>query len=224
MKKWQIGLIGVLSVAAILMSASLIVSAIKEGDIEETNDPLLAVYEERVNSLEGEIERLKAEQYLIKENYENKITALEQVVEASKKDTEKEKEPIAPKEPEAEKSDVVYTYTVNDGEITLSGRRGESEKLYIPKLIDGLPVSNIGREAFKSAISTEIIIPEGVGKIDWFAFSNCENLKYVRIPKSVTKIEYGAFNGTEGVTIICYKDSYAYKYAKSYGYNIQTVE
>lgn len=222
MKKWQIGLIGVLSIAALLMCTSLIVSAIKDDTVVEEKDPLISVYEERVNTLEEEIERLKAEQYLIKENYENKISELKEVVELSKKETETEQ--TVPKEPEAEKSDVVYTYTVNSGKVTISGRRGEGEKLYIPKMIDGIPVATIGREAFKGSVSVEIIIPDGVEKIDWFAFSGCENLKYVKIPDSVVKIEYGAFNGVEGVTVVCNMDSYAYKYAKSYGYNIQIIE
>lgn len=222
MKKWQIGLVGVLSVAALLMCTSLIVSALKDDVLDEEQDPLIGVYEERVNTLENEIERLKAEQYLIKENYESKISELKEVVELSK--TETENDLVVPKEPETEKSDVVYTYTVNSGKVTINGRRGEGEKLYIPKVIDGIPVAVIGREAFKNSVSNEIIIPDGVEKIDWFAFSCCENLKYVKIPDSVVKIEYGAFNGVDGVTIVCNRDSYAYKYAKSYGYNIQIIE
>ena len=222
MKKWQIGLIGVLSVAALLMCTSLIVSAVMDGEEDEEIDPLISVYEERVNVLEGEIERLKAEQYLIKEDYEGKIEALEDAIEESRKKSEMEQ--IVSKEPELPKSNVAYTYTLSNGKINISGHKGDAEVLYIPRMIDGLLVSCIGREAFKGGSFSEIIIPDGVEKIDWFAFSNCLDLQTITIPKSVTKIEYGAFNGSDGITVACYKDSYAYKYAKSYGYNIDIIE
>ena len=222
MKKWQIGLIGVLSVAALLMCTSLIVSAMKETDVEDNDDPLISVYEERVNMLESEVERLKAEQYLIKEDYESKIEALEEFIEDRQKSPSIEE--LTTKEPEIPKSNVAYTYTLNDGKITISGHRGEAETLYIPKIIDGISVSCIGREAFKGATSVKIVIPDGVEKIDWFAFSNCTDLQSITLPKSITKIEYGAFNGNDSITFVCYKDSYAYKYAKSYGYKIEVIE
>lgn len=38
-----------------------------------------------------------------------------------------------------------------------------------------------------------VVIPEGVTRIEMFAFSNCRSLKSVAIPESVTEIEDGAF-------------------------------
>ena len=42
-------------------------------------------------------------------------------------------------------------------------------------------------------------IPEGVKKIERYAFDGCTGLTSITIPKSVTKIEYRAFNGCVGL-------------------------
>ena len=62
---------------------------------------------------------------------------------------------------------------------------------------------------------------DGVTEIGELAFSGCMNLKKITIPKSVEKIGKGAFDHTYhsdsdaiiDVTIYCYKDSAAHKYA-----------
>ena len=49
---------------------------------------------------------------------------------------------------------------------------------------------------------TDIVIPEGVTKIEANAFSGCTELKSVTIPKSVTRIGYNAFYNCTGLTEI----------------------
>ncbi len=117
--------------------------------------------------------------------------------------------------------DAMYTYTVSGGKVTLTGYIGSEEKVSVPATIEGKPVVGIGKETFKETAVREIVLPETVTYIDWFAFYGCYGLNSITIPKSVTKIEYGVFDGcSSSLTIFCPKNSYAEKYAKSYGIRV----
>ena len=62
------------------------------------------------------------------------------------------------------------------------------------------------------------IIPEGTTKIEWGAFSGCENLHSVLIPDSVTEIVNDAFYGCSGLASIDIPDSVTeIGYAAFYG-------
>ena len=54
---------------------------------------------------------------------------------------------------------------------------------------------------------TELRIPDGVTKINDYAFVNCTSLKSVYVPASVTNISSSAFNGCNGLTIYCEAES-----------------
>ena len=217
MKKLRMGLICVLVAAALLLSLNLIVSAVSEKE-KENEDALknaqdqALVYKQQISELEKKFAELKSEQYTSKLAYEEKISELELKLNAQS---------TYPTVSEAPKSDAVYTYTVSGNEITITSYKGSDKKLTIPQTIDGLRVAAIGREAFKGADFEEVILPSGLEKIDWFAFSGCLSLEDVTIPNSVNKIEYGAFDGVSNFKIHCFANSYAYKYAKSYGYRTE---
>lgn len=106
-------------------------------------------------------------------------------------------------------------------------------------------VTNIGRVAFKSCENlTSVIIPQGVTQIEESTFSGCSSLSNVTIPKgvtsisnaafysctslknitipeTVTSIDKSAFDTSVDLTIFCYKDSAAEKYAKTYKFKYQ---
>ncbi len=64
----------------------------------------------------------------------------------------------------------------------------------IPSSIEGYPVLYIGEAAFEDNLSLESVnIPEGVVRINRYAFSRCDNLKEVNIPSSVETIGFSAF-------------------------------
>lgn len=216
MNKIRIGIIGVLIVAALLMSLNLIVSAVEDKKEEDEKEQLatqseMQLYKEQVAALEKKLDELKEEQYVNNHEYEDKIAELElKLVAANTPSTPSEEKP---------KSDAKYTYTVSDDRVTITGYSGTDSILEIPDTVDGLPVVGIGREAFKGASFSEVILPSSLERIDWFAFSECAALKKARIPTSVSKIEYGAFDGAEGFVIVCTKNSYAHRYAKSYGFS-----
>lgn len=216
MNKVRIGIIGVLIVAALLMSLNLIVSAVEDKKEDEKKEQIatqseIQLYKEQVAALEKKLDELKEEQYVNNREYEDKIAELELKLVAANT-------PSAPSE-EKPKSDAKYTYTVSDDRVTITGYSGTDTTLVIPDTVDGLPVVGIGREAFKGASFGEVILPSSLERIDWFAFSECTSLKKVSIPTGVSRIEYGAFDGVDGFVIVCAKNSYAHRYAKSYGFS-----
>ena len=179
----------------------------EEGKGEEQYVAELAYYRERTEQLETELSQLKQEQYTANQAYEERISELELLLKT-------EEEPTTPP------VSATYTYTVSDNTVTITGYSGNETKLILPDTIDGLPVVTVGREAFKNSALVEVVLPSSVKKIDWFAFYGSRDLTSVTIPASVSKIEYGVFDGCERLTIRCEKNSYADKYARSYGMRV----
>jgi hypothetical protein len=82
-----------------------------------------------------------------------------------------------------------YTYTTNNGTITITKYIGSDAAVTIPSTIDGLPVTNIGDSAFFNCASlTYITIPNSVTSIGSHAFYSCFRLTSVTIPNSVASI------------------------------------
>jgi hypothetical protein len=87
-----------------------------------------------------------------------------------------------------------YTYTTNSGTITITGYTGPGGAVTIPSLLNGLPVTSIGDEAFRNCASlTSVTIDNSVTSIGYKAFVWCTNLTSVTIGNSVTSIGFIAF-------------------------------
>ncbi len=112
-----------------------------------------------------------------------------------------------------------FTYVKANGGITITKYTGNDTEVMIPESIDGQRVICIGESAFAFSNVKSVVIPDGVWKIDWFAFQACTQLVEITIPSSVTKIEYGAFDYAKSSFVIkCSKGSFVEAYAKSWGY------
>ena len=98
-----------------------------------------------------------------------------------------------------------FTYTTNNGAITIAGYAGADGAVVIPANINGLPVGSIGENAFALCTAmTNVTIPGSVTNIGAFAFLDCVSLTGVRIPGSVTSIGDAAFEdcfSLAGVTL-----------------------
>ena len=80
----------------------------------------------------------------------------------------------------------------------------------IPSKIAGLPVTNIGKEAFYDCANlSSITISDSVTTIEQHAFFMCKSLKSLTLPKSVTKIEDRAFEDAENLISINIPDGVA---------------
>ena len=74
------------------------------------------------------------------------------------------------------------------------GYDGESTRVRIAEVYNGLPVSQIYYDAFShNEKITEVIIPDSVLSIESGAFEGCSALKSIVIPYGVCSIGYGAF-------------------------------
>ncbi len=177
-------------------------------------DELLA-YKTRLLELENKLLTLQNEQFENELEYLTEIKKLTSEVNALREllyapDT-------TPPTEEDEDVYLGFLYKIENGQVTIVGYEGGSLSPIIPASIDSKPVRSIGEGAFSSLDITSATIPDTVVSIGWFAFNDCSALTQVFIPKSVTDIGYEAFSGCKRVTIYAERDSYAEKYAKSYG-------
>ncbi|MDR0494638.1 MAG: leucine-rich repeat domain-containing protein [Treponema sp.] len=89
------------------------------------------------------------------------------------------------------------THPIDDGKgLEITGYVGGSNEIHIPSQLHDLPVTSIGRGAFREHIFiTHVIIPNSVTTIGVGAFWGCNNLLDVTIPDSVTTIGDEVFSG-----------------------------
>lgn len=193
-------------------------------------------YSQQINDLKAQILELEQSNYISEIEREEEIQRLEKLIEELKKvnstTNDKNSTSSKPSSPNTDNSDsddnnkevIEFIYTVNNNEAAVTGIRGNSKNIVIPSAIDGYKVTCIADEAFASSEAENITVPDTVTKIGWFVFKNCSNLKRVTIPSSVTSIGYSAFAQTNSdFSIACSSDSFAAKYAQSYGIDFAPI-
>ena len=168
----------------------------------------------RIKELEAQIIKLLQNQEISETERKKEISALKAELDALKK-KESDKSNETSTESNAPK---IFNYTLNGYKATITSINTDEESISIPSVIDGHAVTAIGSEVLTSTKIKRIVLEEGIETLDWFAFKGCPSLSYVSIPSSVTSIGYGAFDGSSKALIIeCKKNSFAMKYAQSYG-------
>ena len=101
-----------------------------------------------------------------------------------------------------------YTYTTNNGAITITSYTGSGGDVSIPGTINDLPVTTIEDYAFDGCANlTSIIIPDSVTSDLKMTFSGCSGLTNVTIGSGVTTIAAGAFYGCTSLPHITLPDS-----------------
>lgn len=179
-------------------------------------------YRSSILSLESQLERLKEEQYISESEKQQKISELQDKLNALRSesaDTTGSQASI-----EITQVQVGYLYTVENGEATVTGYRGNDRQLVIPASIDGYKVTAIGANAFEDSALTSVIISDGIVSVGWFAFNGCNRLTSVTVPNSVTEIGYYAFGHTgSSVTVYCHSGSFAQSYAQSFGLSYTVI-
>jgi hypothetical protein len=94
----------------------------------------------------------------------------------------------------------LFTYTTNNGTITITGCLDFSQPLVIPSEIDGMPVVSIGDGAFRNSALSGVTFAYSITNIGASAFQECYALKSVDIPSNVVSIGDSAFEGCWYVT------------------------
>lgn len=118
---------------------------------------------------------------------------------------------------EGDKKSGAFSYRLKgNGTAVITGYDGANEDVYVPRMVDGYTVTEIGEnalssvgkhiitlpdtitvignQAFQGCKASVIIIPDSVQSIGDFAFQSCSNIQTVSIPASVERIGTGAFS------------------------------
>lgn len=101
-----------------------------------------------------------------------------------------------------------FTYKVTENTVEILGYIGLDSNLTIPSVINGIPVTVIGSEAFKNCKTVKsITLPDSILVISSNAFANCSGLTSINIPNSVMHISMGAFSDCTSLTSITIPES-----------------
>ena len=96
-----------------------------------------------------------------------------------------------------------FTFTTNNGAITITGYTGSGGVVSIPNSVGGLPVTGIGDRAFYSVGSiSKVLIPASITSIGIYAFSFSDNLTNVTLGSGVTNIDFFAVHYCLGLSSI----------------------
>lgn len=187
-------------------------------------------YEEKISyclsqiaSLEEQLSQKSEELYISQSKYQLEISALQTTIASLQNQmnaSDNNSSPTIDNNPETNefKTDD-FAYTVENNKVVITKYTGNKTEVEIPQQLNRLPVECIGEGAFEGTAVKSVILPEGVKKIDWFAFRACTALLEITIPASVKTIEYGAFDhARKSFVIKTSADSFAWKYAQSWGY------
>lgn len=226
-RKIIIILSSVLTVAAITASCARTNSPSSQPSENSTASDTQST-QDRISELEAKILTLIQNQQLSDTERKKEIDALNAELERLKstahaKPTESERnESNSESESEESESDTTpantFKYMLDGNRAIITEITTVSDNVKIPSAIDGYQVYSIGSEALSSKTVKSVVISEGIEKLDWFAFRNCISLSSITVPSSVVSIGYGAFdNVSKSLTIKCQKDSFAHRYAQSYG-------
>lgn len=200
---------------------------------DRTEEDLRTHYEALIAELRAELLQEREDRYISDFEYKQRLEELEKALEAWEKATVPNDTPtVAPPEtspqettpppeetepPKKPADSVVFNYRLENSEVIITGYTGTAEIVSVPSVIDGHPVTAIDDYAFQNSSVVSVILPGTVTYVGWFAFYGCFSLELISLPASVTAIQYAAFDGCPRLTILCPADSYAARYAVSFG-------
>lgn len=174
-----------------------------------------ADYELRIAILESRLASMGESRTELESKYDSELSSLESELDLLRQQ-------IFESSPETDATSDESEYFgfgyLSDGKsVTVTSYNGTSLDIVIPATIGGLPVTSIADSAFEGSSIRSVSIPETVESIGWFAFRGATSLSRAVIPSTVTVIGYDAFSACPNLTVYSSNQSYACKYAQSYG-------
>lgn len=120
----------------------------------------------------------------------------------------------------AQPSDLKYEFDDKVGGMVIKGYTGSNTSVEFPSNLDDCFVGGIVNEGYFTTGTPscsysgvkEIIIPNGVGIIEYYSFYGCTDLTSVTLPDSIYLIDDNAFEGCTNLTNITFKgNTYSYR-------------
>ena len=104
--------------------------------------------------------------------------------------------------------DILYAYSIEDGECTITGVSDAVTEAIIPSEIEGCPVTAIGAYAFSGKENiTSATVPSGVTRIGDEAFAECTQMAEIDLPDTLQSIGTYAFKGCYTLKAVTIPDS-----------------
>lgn len=191
-------------------------------------------YAALLESMQNELITEREEKFILKYGYESEIEALQKEISGLKQQSgntannesnsssRNDRHDVYPEQIEETSASTLYKYEVIDRKLTLGQYVGDKTSVTIPQTVNEVKLIRIGDGAFKNSSVQEVIMPDGIEEIGWFAFSGCRALHRIEIPASVISVEYGAFEYcSPALVIVCEKGSYIEAYAQSWGIRVE---
>lgn len=89
-----------------------------------------------------------------------------------------------------------FSFTTNNGALTITGYSGSATTLVIPSATNGYPITSIGPSAFlRHSTLTNVVLPDSILLIGDSAFVSCFNLATINFPPNLRSIGSAAFDG-----------------------------
>ncbi len=105
-----------------------------------------------------------------------------------------------------------FEYEIKESEnkqkyIVITGYKGTSVDVVIPESIEGIPVREIGNDAFADSLVENVIVPNTVKAVGNEAFRGCINLKTVEFGDGIENLGYGMFTYADDIIAVKFTGS-----------------
>lgn len=95
-----------------------------------------------------------------------------------------------------------FTFTTNNGTLTITAYSGSATTLGIPDATNGYPITGIGAGAFlRHSALTNVLLPDSMVTVGDSAFASCFGLATINFPVNLATIGGSAFDGCKLITV-----------------------
>ena len=117
-----------------------------------------------------------------------------------------------------------FDYATNGNALTITNYTGNSGNVLVPAGVGGMPVTDIGANAFAgNSALTSIVISNGVAAIGNAAFAGCSGLTNAAIPGSVASLGNQAFYNCSSLTNLTLTNGLTSIGNDAFGYSLVSV-